>query len=61
MAKIQLKFKQKDSGFGYKETSLSHIKAMNDDGSYIKFAKHTPEIIEYISRGELNIPDAFIK
>ena len=45
--KLSLKFTQTPMG-DYNETRLTHIKLMDDDGKYIKFLKHDPELIAYL-------------
>lgn len=54
--KATLQFEQKNTPFGYKETKLARIKILDENGKYIKFAKHTPEVIQYLESVEIEIP-----
>lgn len=42
-------------------TTLTHIKAMTDDGKYIKFAKHTPALLDYLDNIEINTPERLLE
>lgn len=55
--KIQLIFKQTDSSFGYEITTLTHVKLLDEKGNYVKFAKHSPELIAKIRDTIIEIPD----
>lgn len=61
MAKVKFTFKQKDSDYGYKETMVTHVKLMDDEGKYIKFAKQTPDLMEKLSSMEFDIPNSAIE
>ena len=59
--KIQLKkFVIEQGNFG-NTAKLTHLKAMTDEGKYIKFAKITPEIIAYIQDQIFEVPEDLIK
>lgn len=53
--KLQLIIKQNPSKFGYNETRITHIKILDDEGKFIKFAKHEPELIEEIQNSTINL------
>lgn len=55
MYKIKLNLKQTTDSKGNPITQLLHIKLMDASGKYIKFAKHTPELIEWINKQELEM------
>ena len=51
---IKLVFKKRMCD-GHEITQLTHIKVMDENGKYIKFAKHTDKNIEAISQLNLKL------
>ena len=51
-AKLIIK-KQKLEGF--ERTLITHIKILDDNGKYCKFAKHGQDLIDYIQEIEIDI------
>jgi hypothetical protein len=41
---------------GYLTTVLTHVKVMDEAGRYIAFAQHTPELVEFLGRLQLDAP-----
>ena len=54
--KLTLQFKQTPNPKGYNDTFLTHIKLLDDEGKYIKFLKHDPELIEFLEEQEIILP-----
>lgn len=55
--KAKLQFEQKETPFGYMDTKLVRIKLTDDNGKYLKFAKHSPEIMAFLQNVEMEIPE----
>jgi len=55
--KIKLQLERRDRNDNYSETILVHIKAMDDGGRYIAFARHTPALIKHLTELALDVPE----
>ncbi len=55
--KVKLQFSQKKHLRGYNITTLERIKAMEDNGKYIKFAPHNKNMIEHLEKVEIDLPN----
>jgi len=55
--KIQLQLERRDRNDNYSETILVHIKAIDDVGRYLAFARHTPALIKRLAELVLDVPD----
>lgn len=53
MYKIKLNLKKIKTTNGYPFTHLLHVKVMDKNGKYIKFAEQTPQLIDWINSQEL--------
>ena len=56
--KVQLIFK-KEKWQHFDKTLLTHIK-ITKDGRYVKFAKHTNDLLEQIQKQEFDIDESLI-
>ncbi len=58
--KAKLNFKKFTGPDGRQYTYLLHIKLMDEQGKYLKFAKHTDEILSQLQEKVLDIDPAKI-
>jgi len=55
--KTKLQLERRDRNDNYSETILVHIKAIDDGGHYVAFARHTPALIKHLAELVLDVPD----
>ncbi len=58
--KIQLQLERRDRNDNYTETILVHVKAIDDGGRYLAFARHTPALIQHLTELVLDVPDGLL-
>jgi len=59
--RISLNFKSRETNYGYAENILFQVKATDSEGKYKKFAKITPELLQYIKDQSFEVPEDLIK
>lgn len=59
--KIKITIKKETGAQGFPVTKITHIKAMKNDGTYVKFAKHTDKLIDIIQRMLIDVPDEVVE
>ena len=55
MNKVNLTFRKEKDSNGFVITKLTHIKVSSKDGKYIKFIKHSDELLELLKNTDILI------